>query len=309
MEEAVVRKIRQPWLRVERLAFLLTVLAASPMAAVAQSAPAQKKSSPAPVAQDSQDPEAVRTQLFELLQLSPKLTKVVGTDPTLLADEAYVSRKNPELTEFLRSHPEVVRNPEFYLFMPPIVRGVGGRPIFNVQGFGGPSNDFLIQERIIVFLVFVLILAALLWIFRIVLENNKWNRLSKMQSDLYNKLLDKCSANEELLASLRTGTGQPFFDLAAIEPRTASPLGRVFLPLQLGIVLTLAGAGLLSFFYGQASTPHDAWLFLGLGTLVLMVGLGLMISAAASYFLARHLGLLPTPGRANEASASTTPSH
>lgn len=277
------------------------------MAAVAQSAPAQKKYSLAPVAQESKDREAVRAQLFELLQLSPKLTKVVGADPTLLADEAYVSRNNPELTEFLRSHPEVVRNPEFYLSIP-FVRGVGGRPIFDVQGFGGPSMDFRIQERIIVFFVLVLILAALLWTFRIVLENNKWNRLSKMQSDLYNKLLDKCSANEELLAWLRTSTGKPFFDLAAIEPRTASPLSRVFLPLQLGIVLTLAGAGLLSFFYGHASTPHDA-LFLGLGTLVLMVGLGLMISAAASYFLARHLGLLPKPGTANEASASTTPSH
>jgi hypothetical protein len=127
-----------------------------------------------------------------------------------------------------------------------------------------------------------------------------------MQNDFYSKLLDKCGTNEELLASLRTSAGKPFFDLAAIEPLSASPLSRVFLPLQLGIVLTLAGGGFLSM---RPSLPeHDARIFLGIGTLVLMVGLGLMISAAASYFLARHLRLLPKPGMANGTSAGTSAS-
>jgi hypothetical protein len=266
------------------------------MAAVAQSAPAQKKSLPAPVTQENKDPEAVRSQLFELLQLSPKLTAVVSADPTLLSDEAYVNRNNPELGDFLRSHPEVVRNPEFYLFLPPIVRGVGGRPILDVQGFRRPARQGPDEEKIVAFLVFVLFLAALLWIFRIVIENSKWNKLSKMQNDLYSKMLDKCGTNEELLASFRASAGKPFFDLTAIEPRAANPLTRVFLPLQLGIVLTLAGGGLLSFLYARAG---DSRLFLGLGTLVFMVGIGLIISAAASYFLARHLGLLPRRGKAN----------
>ena len=274
------------------------------MAALAQSAPPQKKPSPPAGAQESKAPEAIRSELLELLRLSPKLTRVVGADPTLLADEAYVNRNNPDLAEFLRSHPEVVRNPEFYLFLPPTVLGVGGRPIRDFPGFGGPANGGWDARVIIPFLVFLLILAGLLWIFRIVLEGIKWNRLSKMQNDLYSKLLDKCSTNEELLASFRTSSGKPFFDLAAIEPPTASPLSRVFLPLQLGIVLTLAGAGLTSF---RASLPeHDAQIFLALGTLVLMVGLGLMISAAASYLLARHLGLLPKPGKANDTSASAS---
>ena len=297
-----MRRIRQPWLRVARLAFLLAIFATGSMEAVPQSAAAQKKSSPAPVTQESKDPEAIRSQLFELLQLSPKLTKVVGADPTLLGDEAYVGRNNPELAEFLRSHPEVARNPEFYLFLPHTVYGVGGRPILDVQGFSGPPNSGWDETRIIPFLVFVLILVALLWVFRLVVESRKWSRLSKMQNDLYNKLLDKCGTNEELLASLRTSAGKPFLDLAAIEPRSANPLNRVFLPLQLGIVLTLAGGGLLSFLHARA---EDARLFLGLGTLVFMVGIGLIISAAASYFLARHLGLLPRRNKANGTDAST----
>ncbi|HVH72411.1 MAG TPA: hypothetical protein VNB49_15060 [Candidatus Dormibacteraeota bacterium] len=277
--------------------------------AVGQSAPAQKKPSPAPVTQESKDIEALRSELFELLRLSPKLTTAISADPTLLADELYVSRNNPELAEFLHSHPEVVRNPEFYLFFPPVF-GKGRRPSLDakvwpeLQGFG--AND-RIQERVIAFLVFVLVLAALLWIFRIVLENNKWNKLSRMQNDLYNKVLDKCTTNEELLASFRTSAGKPFFDLANLESRAANPLTRVFLPLQFGIVLALAGGGFLLL---RSDIPEsDARFFMSLGILVFAVGVGLMISAAVSYFLARHLGLLPRPGRANETNASASASN
>lgn len=298
-----MRRIRQHWPGVARLAFLLTILAVSSMVAVAQSAPAQKKSSPATVVQESKDPEAIRSELFDLLRLSPKLTTVVSADPTLLSDESYVNRNNPEVGEFLRSHPEVARNPEFYLSIPPIVRGVGGHPIFDVPRFRGPAREGPDEEKIAVFLVFVLFLAALLWIFRVVLENSKWNKLSKMQNDLYSKMLDKCGTNEELLASFRASAGKPFLDLAAVEPRSANPLNRVFLPLQLGIVLTLAGGGLLSFLYARA---EDARLFLGLGTLVFMVGIGLIISAGVSYFLARHLGLLPRRDKANGTNASAS---
>ena len=300
-----MRRGQRPWSQLARATLLLAIFGLSSTAAVPQSAPAQKKPSPAAGEQESKDPEAVRDALLKLLWLSPKLTKAVGVDPTLLADEAYVSRNNPDLAEFLRSHPEVVRNPEFYLSIPPIVRGVGGRPIYDFQGFGRPAKNSPDEEKIAAFLVFVLFLAALLWVFRIVLEHNKWNKLSKMQSDLYSRLLDKCSTNEELLASFRTSAGKPFFDLAAIEPRTANPLSRVFLPLQFGIVLTVAGGlGVQGFL---SSNIGDSRLFVGLGTLVFALGIGLIISAVVSYLLARRLGLLPRSGKSNETSGNPSP--
>src|SRR5215469_9868396 len=90
------------------------------MAPVTQSAPAQKKASPAALPQETKNEniEAVRSQLLELLRFSPKLTMAISDDPTLLTDEPYVSRNNPQLIEFLHDHPEVARNPEFYLFYP-----------------------------------------------------------------------------------------------------------------------------------------------------------------------------------------------
>lgn len=291
-----MRRSRRPWSKPALPGFLLTIFATSSMAVAAQSAPAQKQPSPAPVTQRD-DMEAVRSELLELLAQSPKLATVIAADPSLLADEAYVSRNNPELADFVRSHPEVVREPKLYLFLP----GQEVRPRLHVPGFDRSTNDAPREGRIVAFLLFVLVLAALLWVFRIVLENNKWNRLSKMQNELYSKLLDKCSTNEELLVFFRTGAGKPFFDWAAIEPATASPLSRVFLPLQFGIVLTVAGAGMLSFPYAH---PGDGQVFLALGTLLFALGIGLIISAAVSYWLARHLGLLPRPGKANETSPS-----
>ncbi|PYT79234.1 MAG: hypothetical protein DMG40_17120 [Acidobacteria bacterium] len=287
---------------------LLMIFAASSMMAVARSAPLQKKTSPAAVTQESKDIEAVRSELLELLRLSPKLTMAVSADPTLLADEAYVSRNNPELAEFLHSHPEVVRNPEFYLFFPNDFPGRGGRQGFQatvwpeLRGTERTPIEVL-NSQVIAFLVFVLILGALLWIFRIVLENKKWNKLHKMQTELFSKLLDRSSTNEELLASFRSSAGKPFFDWATIESRLGSPLSRVFLPLQFGIVLTLGGGGFL-FLRHSGPPEHDAWPFLVLGTFAFTLGIGFIISAGVSYLLARHLGMLPGSAKAHETGTS-----
>jgi len=237
--------------------------------------------------------------------MSPKLTSVVARDPSLLADEAYVTRNNPELAQFLRNHAQVVRNPEFYLFFN---LGRGPKqlrldPEMRLQSavwpelVGFPERESLIDRRmseILAFLVFVCILAALLWISRILLENSRWKRLFKIQTDLYSKLLDKCSTNEELLALIHTEAGKPFLESVAVplglEARAANPMNRVFMPLQLGIVLTLAGAG---FIYLRNSVPDNPTPFLVLGTLAFTLGIGFVISAVVSFALARHLGLLP----------------
>jgi hypothetical protein len=77
-------------------------------------APAQATAQAGPVS--DRDLEATQKELIRLLKLSPTLTTVVAHDPTLLSNQDYVSRNNPQLAEFLVAHPEVARNPEFYLF-------------------------------------------------------------------------------------------------------------------------------------------------------------------------------------------------
>jgi hypothetical protein len=255
--------------------------------------------SPAPISDE--ELAATREELFKLLRISPKLTGVVAHDPSLLSDQEYVSRNNPELAKFLQGHPEIVRNPEFYLFSNFEIRGKQGPRLSLDRGMvsfdvNDPKREYTreFMHDAVPFLVFVCILGALLWISRVLLENRRWSRHFKVQTDICNKLLDKFSSNEELLAYVQGGAGKRFLESVSLpsnfQPYAGSSLGRILFPLQFGVVLTLAGLGLI---WVRGSVPDASSPLLVFGTLGLMLGLGFVISAGLSFLLARHLGLLP----------------
>src|SRR6476469_662563 len=75
-----------------------------------------KATPPAVEAESSQDRLAeTREQLMSYLRMSPTLATVMASDPSLLANQEYIARNNPELARFLEAHPEVAKNPDFYL--------------------------------------------------------------------------------------------------------------------------------------------------------------------------------------------------
>jgi hypothetical protein len=68
--------------------------------------------------------------------------------------------------------------------------------------------------------------------------------------------------------------------------------------LQIGVVLVLLGAGLLSL---RHAGPDMGVPMLVLGTVVLMPGIGFILSAGITWVLAGRLGLIPeNPSAANE---------
>ena len=98
------------------LSGLLSIpLGAQPKVTAPPSAPSAA-SAPAP---DEKEVAHIQSELIKLLRLSPTLTTVVAHDPSLLSDQTYVEHNNPQLASFLLAHPEVARNPEFYLFSHP----------------------------------------------------------------------------------------------------------------------------------------------------------------------------------------------
>ena len=121
----------KPWI-FNSLAASILLLSAGAVAQIQPSKPAvqvqsAKPAAPAvkPVIQapalsvqapSEKDIVATQMELIKLLRLSPKLTTVIEHDPSLLANQAYVESNNPQLGQFLTSHPEIARNPEFYLF-------------------------------------------------------------------------------------------------------------------------------------------------------------------------------------------------
>jgi hypothetical protein len=248
------------------------------------------------------DLAATQKELIRLLRLSPTLTTVVAHDPSLLSDQNYVSRNNPELAQFLTIHPEVARNPDFYLFTQ--VHNDDGSPDDALQREVWPQ---LVQNRdswsasdtlqpALALLAFACFLAALIWLVRQFLENRRWGRIFKLQSEVHGRLIDKFGSNQELAGYMETEAGKRFLEAAPIpvgfdhEQRMPNAIARVLTPLQIGIVLVLLGVGFFMLRNVRVEM-HDPMLVFG--TIALMPGLGFIISAGITWLLAGRLGLIP----------------
>jgi len=249
------------------------------------------------------DLETTQKELIRLLKLSPTLTTVVARDPTLLSNQDYVARNNPQLAAFLVAHPEVARNPDFYLFTH--VHEEDGSPDQALERAVWPEltprrNDSWSATDVLApiasLLAFACFLAALVWLIRQFLENRRWGRIFKLQSEVHGRLIDKFSSNQELAGYMETEAGKRFLEAAPIpvgfeqQQRMPNAVARVLTPLQIGIVLVLLGVGF--FMLRNVRTEmHEPMLVLG--TIALMPGLGFIISAGITWFLAGRLGLMP----------------
>jgi len=275
---------------------------------------AQAPRSPqAPAAHDApqmneKDLATLQDQLLQVLRVSPTLAEVVARDPSLLSDAEYVNRNNPELGRFLQAHPEIAQNPDFYLFNN--LHGEHEQPSETLERKLWPQMsehessgiDRELVSNGFPFLVFLCILGALVWLVHVLLENRRWNRIFKLQTDVHGRLIERFGTSQEVLTYMGTEAGKRFLEATPIavgfEPQqpVPSPVARVLTPLQIGVVMTLLGAGLLSLRHSVADGGNA---LLVIGMVVLMPGLGFIISAGITWALARHLGLMPDNGGRN----------
>ncbi|WP_263357308.1 hypothetical protein [Acidicapsa ligni] len=242
-----------------------------------------------------------QAELIRLLSLSPTLTTVVARDPSLLANQDYVTHNNPQLGEFLANHPEITRNPDFYLFTH--LKDNDGQPEQALERAVWPQMNQPPHERRLIeslideigpFFVFIGVAGALMWLIRQILQNRRWSRIFKLQMDVHNKLIDKFSDSQDLLVYMGTDAGKRFLEAAPLpvdfeqDQRVSGAVSRILNPLQIGIVLSLLGVGIL--FVRNAHVELRIPLMV-LGTIVLMPGLGFIISAGVTWLLASRLGL------------------
>ena len=276
--------------------------------------PALAQSQPVPT---DKDVAATQSELIKLLRLSPTLTTVVSHDPSLLSNQDYVSHNNPQLAEFLAEHPEVARNPEFYLFSH--LNHEDGSPDEALDRAVWPQlyqrNDSWSATDVIgpiaALLAFACFLAALTWMVRAFLENRRWGRIFKLQSEVHLRLIDKFGSNQELASYMETEAGKRFLEAAPIpvslEPSQRMPnaVARVLTPIQIGVVLVLLGIGIL---FLRHSRPELEIPMLVLGTVILMPGIGFIISAGITWVLAARLGLMPDSSAGQRGSDQPYPS-
>jgi hypothetical protein len=242
--------------------------------------------------------EETRRDLEELLkQYPPSLPRILRLDPSLLANADYL-RPYPALATFLAQHPEVVHNPSYFF---------AG---FD-SSFGDPRNRLTAQERAVDmwrnaiegFMIGVLLLGigcGVIWLIKTLIEHRRWSRLSKVQTEVHNKLLDRFTANEDLLAYIQTPAGRRFLESAPIpldSPRAiAAPLGRILWSAQAGAVFTVLGGGLVA--VSQNTLEEVAAPLGAFGVVIISLGIGFIASAFLAYVLTRRFGLMSDPNAA-----------
>jgi hypothetical protein len=152
------------------------------------------------------------------------------------------------------------------------------------------------MDKVAPMIVAIFFFGALVWIIRLIVENRRWGRTFKQQSEVHARLIDKFSSSQELAAYMETEAGKRFLEAAPIPigiestRRMPNAVARVLTPLQIGIVLVLLGVGLLLL---RNVEPDMNVPMLVLGTLALMPGIGFILSAGVTWVLARRLGLMP----------------
>jgi hypothetical protein len=235
--------------------------------------------------EETRSSHEIRNQFSSLLrERPPEVATILKLDPSLLSDESFLT-KYPELAAFVGKHPEVRHNPRFYL-----------------EEFAGPRERESLAENVLegltIFAVFILIAFALGWFVRTVVEQKRWSRLSRTQSEVHNKILDRFSTSAELLDYIRTPAGTKFLESAPIPLHAESapqnaPLSRVIWSVQIGVVVAAASLGLL-LVSGRFDKESAQELF-ALGMIGASIGVGFIASAAVSILLSRRLGLWQAP--------------
>ena len=239
------------------------------------------------------DADETRRAFEEVLkQYPPSLPRVLRLDPTLLNNEGYL-QPYPQLAGFLKQHSEIAHNPNYFLAQygenNNYARETPQDRAINmwretIQGFTIAS-------------VVLAIVSGLVWMLKTLVDHRRWSRLSKIQTEVHNKVLDRMQSNEDLLAYIQTPAGKRFLESAPIpmeSPRSiGAPLGRILWSAQAGAVLTVLGIGIA--LVSRNTLDEVAAPLAALGAVVISLGIGFLVSSGLAFMLTRRFGLLNGP--------------
>ena len=241
----------------------------------------------------NQNATETRQEFYRVLeQYPPGLGRVLRLDPTLLTNEAYLA-SYPRIAAFIAQNPDVPRNPGYYL-----------ERYDSNYSYNEPRDSRAIALSIWsdaisflgAFLVFVAVVVALFSLVRYVVEYRRWARISKVNAEVHNKILDRFGSNEELLAYIDSPAGRRFLEATPIAATAApaknvgAPFARILLSVQVGVILLALGVGFMVISWDAIEEVRP--ILTSLAVLGFCLGLGSIVSGGASYLISRRLGLL-----------------
>lgn len=284
----------------------IAVVALTSLSLTAPAFAGQRQQVPGPAPRDvtavstgaQMDADEMRRALEVVLQqYPPSLPRILKMDPTLLGNENYL-QPYPQLAAFLKQHPDVAHNPAYF---------------FAQYGENGNFYRESAQDRAVnmwrstiegftIGSVILGIATGVIWLIKMLVDYRRWSRLSKIQTEVHNKVLDRMQSNEDLLAYIQTPAGRRFLESAPIpvdSPRAiGAPVGRILWSAQAGAVLSVLGLGIE--LVSRNTLEEVAPPLAAMGAVVLALGIGFLVSAFLAYLLTRRFGLLNEPGAAPE---------
>ena len=270
----------------------------------AQNAQSRPASQPSPTGAPAAPPTApsivleadareVRQQFEALLsKYPPDFGRILKMDPTMLTNQQYLAQY-PAVQQFLAAHPEITRNPSFYLQFVQLSYDYT-RPTDPRSRSLEIWNDVI--EGIAVFAIVVFVSVMIAWLVKTVLNHRRWLRTHRVQTEVHHKLLDRFAGTNELLVYAQSPAGRRFLEAAPIpvdaatERPVSAPLNRILWSMQAGIVLVIGGFG-FQYVSGRVVEEVSQGLWT-MGVLASAFGLGFIAAGAFSFMMSRRLGLL-----------------
>lgn len=109
----------------------------------------------------------------------------------------------------------------------------------------------------------------------------------KQQAQMHNRLLDKFATAEDLGNFLQSPSGREY--VSNLTDNVGNPAPAIIASVRTGIILCVVG---IAFFVPSAHELDVEIPSAAIGTLVLALGIGFLVSAEASLLLARKLQLM-----------------
>jgi hypothetical protein len=128
------------------------------------------------------------------------------------------------------------------------------------------------------------------WIAWLIFTSLRRYQAAKLQASLQMKLLEKIDCGQTALAYAETDAGRQFLQSLAVErEEVATPHKSILSGVRWGIMFLAFG---IAFFCLRSVAGDHARDHTVIGTLLMALGAGFELAAAATYFLSRSFGLL-----------------
>lgn len=144
-------------------------------------------------------------------------------------------------------------------------------------------------EHLTIAVVMVTLITAITFILKTLIEGISRAKVARAQADVMSRMIDRFGSSQELVAYLHSESGRRFIE--TVPEGKSRPHHRLLNSVQGGAVLSILGAGVMATqSFVRDSDGRDV--AMGVGLIIMTLGLGLLVSAGAAWYMSRSWGLL-----------------